>query len=353
MNPGRGREIRMKTVKKKNPTFYMLGWLMERMPLYVVQYFLYSLSTRMLSVVANVFVLWLVLKLLESPGEEKGILWVLAGAVVYFLVTEWYRACFKEKIQRKARERLTVLLQKQVYDRALEAEISDYENPQFYQNFLLATDNTEEQIENFLASLTDFCGCVVSVLLTMGVFCQIDAGALFFVFLSTMLTLCVQKKTRKILIEKKRLQKEHDRVGAYYYHCFYLREFAKELRLSGIAGLLIRYDEKNNEEYLENIDAVNTRLFGLGLLGQAVPEYFLMKFLLCAYLAYQVLVEKRVDIAGFATIFTAVGELAANLEQLAGKAFPGILENEIFIENFRAFLEQIYEKKTGRKGKND
>ena len=69
MNPGRGREIRMKTVKKKNPTFYMLGWLMERMPLYVVQYFLYSLSTRMLSVVANVFGLWLVLKLLESPGE--------------------------------------------------------------------------------------------------------------------------------------------------------------------------------------------------------------------------------------------------------------------------------------------
>ena len=146
MNPGRGREIRMKTVKKKNPTFYMLGWLMERMPLYVVQYFLYSLSTRMLSVVANVFVLWLVLKLLESPGEEKRILWVLAGAVVYFLVTEWYRACFKEKIQQKARERLTVLLQKQVYDRALEAEISDYENPQFYQTFLLATDNTEEQI---------------------------------------------------------------------------------------------------------------------------------------------------------------------------------------------------------------
>ena len=78
-----------------------------------------------------------------------------------------------------------------------------------------------------------------------------------------------------------------------------------------------------------------------------------MKFLLCAYLAYQVLVEKRVDIAGFSTIFTAVGELAANLEQLAGKAFPGILENEIFIENFRAFLEQTYEKKTGRKGKND
>ena len=116
---------------------------------------------------------------------------------------------------------------------------------------------------------------------------------------------------------------------------------------------MIRYDEKNNEEYLENIDAVNTRLFGLGLLGQAVPEYFLMKFLLCAYLAYQVLVEKRVDIAGFSTIFTAVGELAANLEQLAGKAFPGILENEIFIENFRAFLEQTYEKKTGRKGKND
>lgn len=70
------------------------------------------------------------------------------------------------------------------------------------------------------------------------------------------------------MIEKKRLQKEHDRVGAYYYHCFYLREFAKELRLSGIAGLLIRYDEKNNEEYLESIDAANTRLFGLGFWGR-------------------------------------------------------------------------------------
>lgn len=324
--------------KRSHHTFYMLRWLFSRTPLYVLQYFCYALCTQLISVVANVLMLKHILEIIISDVNKIRILYVVAAFCVYILVTEWYRSYFKEQIQKKNQEKLAVILQKEVYDKAKAIDMIVYEKPDFYRQFLLATDDVENQIDKFLASLANFFAGCCNVIMTGAIFLSIDAGVLLAAIGITLITIALDKPIIKWKTNKKVIQKEHTKKELYYYNCFYLKEYSKELRISRLSELLIDYDGKNCDKYLEEVKKPNRSLFGYGFLQQVISEQLLMNFLLCGYLAYKVLVIRTMDIAGFTAVFTGSNELVGGLINISSY-LSEIRENEIFIRHFRMFYE--------------
>ena len=112
----------------KRNTIFMFCWIARRMPCYTMQYFLYAMLTQLSMFIGNVLLLKTMTEIIISRENGIRAVYVMAVYVVYCVSSNLYRAYFKECGQKKAKERMSALLHKEIYDRAVKVDLADYDN---------------------------------------------------------------------------------------------------------------------------------------------------------------------------------------------------------------------------------
>ena len=323
----------------KRNTIFMFCWIARRMPGYVMQYFLYAILTQLSMFLGNVLLLKIMTEIILSRENRMRAVSVMAAFAVYCIGANIYRAYFREYGQKRAKERMGALLHREIYDRAVKVDLADYDNKEFYQAFLLATDDAENQIDRFLNAVTEFISCACNVALTSAVFFSIDGGVLLFAVSAAAVTLLPHRHILRLKRGRKEKEKSYERKRQYFFHCFYLKDYLKEIQTGGMEGLLLEYDGENNRDYLHAVEKENRGLAGLNIVQNVLPEHVIMNFGLCGYLLYKVFIAGTVTAAGFIAAFNGINVLVSGLYRMLGYCVGQIKENEIFIRNFRSFLD--------------
>ena len=241
--------------------------------------------------------------------------------------------------QYKYKPRLYRALKEQMFQKASEIDLSCYDNPDYYNDFVLSVSESEAAIDRFL-NLLNMAVQAITVLFTTGVFyLMTDPTGIIFVFVSFILRFIVSKKLNKVNYANRLKINPHIRKRDYVSRVFYLKDFAKELRLHPNAGLQL---EKEFEEADDNIISEHKKVGPKRTLLYFLKDYgvsdFLIDGLYITYLVYKAAVLHSICYSDAVILFNRTGSLRGSMSRFADLG-PAAHENSMFVDKIRSFLK--------------
>ena len=243
----------------------------------------------------------------------------------------------------RAKPKLYKALKEQMYQKAAELDLSCYDDPKYYNDFVLAVAEAESSIDRFLAMCNRIMQAL-TILFTTGVFYLLtNATGILFVLASFILRFLISRVLNKLNYRVRLTVNPLERKRNYVSRVFYLNDYAKELRLHPAVG------DQLEEEFAEANDAICEEQKKVGakrtLLGFArnyLASDFIMDGLYITYLVYQAAVLHTIPYSDAVVLFNRTGSLRRSFADLAD-IFPQAQENSLYVDKIRAFLE--YEPK--------
>ena len=240
--------------------------------------------------------------------------------------------------QYKYKPRLYRALKEQMFKKASEIDLYCYDDPAYYNDFVLSVSESEAAIDRFL-ELLNMTVQALTVLFTTGIFyLMTDPVGIVFVFVSFIMRFVVSKKLNKVNYSNRLAINPHMRKRDYISRVFYLKDFAKELRLHPNAGSQL---EKEFAQADDAIIAEHKKVAAKRVCLQFLKDYgvgdFLIDGLYITYLVYKAAVLHTVNYSDAVILFNRTGSLRGSMSRFADLG-PKAHENSMFIDKIRSFL---------------
>lgn len=270
---------------------------------------------------------------------------VIALILVASTVFSWL---FREFYWNNERERLYYKLNQKLYKKAKELDLESYDNPEFYNNFILTIESSSGNIQNLLGLVRMYIGHIVSFITIASVLFTIDPWCLVIIMSVICIFLPISKRVGTLMMERRIENAKFHRRSDYFQRVFYLQDYAKEVRMNNISPLLIdRYNDaaddviNNQKKYFTKISILNCiQTLGVQQLG------FL--FLLPLYLGYCVLVKETLTPGDFVATFNGAHSVAMSFQFLTIWALARFSEQGKMIDKYREFLNADFNIKDGK-----
>ena len=240
--------------------------------------------------------------------------------------------------QYKYKPRLYRALKEQMFKKASEIDLYCYDDPAYYNDFVLSVSQSEAAIDRFL-ELLNMAMQAITVLFTTGIFyLMTDPTGIVFVFVSFILRFVVSKKLNKVNYDNRIAINPLMRKRDYVSRVFYLKDFAKELRLHPNAGTQLEQEfaEANDNIMIEHKKIAAKRVWFQFLKDYGVGD-FLIDGLYITYLVYKAAVLHSVTYSDAVILFNRTGSLRGSMSRFADLG-PKAHENSMFVDKIRSFL---------------
>lgn len=243
----------------------------------------------------------------------------------------------------RAKPKLYQALKEQMYWKAKQLDLACYDNPEYYNDFVLAVAESESSIDRFIELLNSIVQSL-TVVVTTGVFyLMTDRVGILFVMASFLLSFFLAKKLNKINYEVRLKVNPWERKRNYASRVFYLNDYAKELRLNPEVSELLKQEFiEANDEIEKEQRKISPKRVGFRFLRYYCAGDFITDGLYVAYLIFQAAVLHTIDYSNAVVLFGLTGSLRSGLRGLAEIA-PKANENSLYVDKIRAFL--AYEPK--------
>lgn len=343
-----------KTKEKKNHStfsniFFFIGLLFKISPTLVIGEFIMgivtTLPTRLVSVVGLKYIIDVV-----TEGENlERIFYAVAAIAVLLIGSKVFAWIFQEFFWNVAREKVYYGLNKILYEKARQLDLESYDNPEFYNSFILTIESSSDNITNLLGLVRNYVGNLISFFTIAGVMLTIDPVCLVIILAFIGVFLPLSNKRGDLQMARRKDNTEYHRRSDYFQRIFYLQDYAKEVRMNDIHPLLMaRYNDaaddviNNQKKYWKKISAVS-------FIQEAGIQVCGFMFVLPLYLGYCVLVKKSLGAGDFIAAFNGASSIAMSINFLTVWAVAIFSERGKMIEKYREFLKSDFKIKDGEK----
>lgn len=328
---------------------FFIKLLFSVSPLLVIGEFIWGilliLPERLISVLGVKYVIDVV-----TSGEKLyRIFWavgVIAGVIVLSYTISWL---FREFFWNTEREKVYYRLNKKLYEKAKSLDLESYDNPEFYNNFILTIESSSDNIQNLLGLVRNYVGNVVSLITISSVLLTIDPLCLVIILAVIVIFMPLSRYIGDLQMNRRIDNTKFHRRADYFQRIFYLQDYAKEVRMNNIKPILMeRYNDSaddiiaNQKKYWGKI----TRLYCFQEIGVQVLGFM---FILPLYLGYLVMVKKSISAGDFVATFNGAYSIAMSINFLTVWALARFEERAKMIEKYREFLKADFKIKDGEK----
>lgn len=246
---------------------------------------------------------------------------------------------FIHSLTLRSRPRLYQALKEQLYDKAAEIDLACYDDPKYYNEFVLAVAEAETVIDRFLTMLNSLVQNV-TILFTTGLFFLLtDAVGILFVLASFVLSFFLLRILNKLNYEVRLKVNPWERRRNYAGRVFYLNDYAKELRLYPEVGDILEKDfAEANDQMLKEQKKVAGKRTGLIFAQGYCAGDFILDGLYITYLIFQAMVLHVIHYSDAVVLFNRTGSLRRGMRGFA-ELVPQAGENSLYIDKIREFLD--------------
>lgn len=282
-----------------------------------------------------------------SSGRQVFSIVAVIGLVLF--ATALANALFREFYWNVAREKAYRGLNRTLYEKAKELDLENYDNPMFYNNFILTIESSSDNIQNILGLVQNYFGEVISLLTIGSIIFTIDPVCLLIIAVIVVIFTPISRKIGEMQMMRREDNNRLHRKADYFARVFYLQDYVKEVRMNGIMPLLMkRYNEAaqevcdNQKKYVRKIDiAYFIQETGVQIIG--------FMLLLPFYLGYCVLERHTLSAGDFIASFNGAFSIAASFSFLTVAAVRNFSERAKMIEKYREFLKTETKIKDGER----
>lgn len=260
---------------------------------------------------------------------------IISSAIIFKLAFGAFNGHY---IVLKGKEKLHKNMQLELFQKAKDIDLSCYDNPEFYNEFVWSISEANNRVDEAIDSLARLCSGVSIIITTSTFFILLNKVGLIFVVITFVLTLVTNLKLSKLKYEMDVELKPLQRKRSYINRVFYLNNYAKEIRLNNITHKLHKDFDKTNEEILKTIKKRSRKQVLLGFLSGYVFNSFILDGLYVIYLLFIGLVKKAMSYGSILALFNASWGLKSNLQRISD-LFPMFQKNSLYVEKMRSFLD--------------
>ncbi|WP_251208896.1 ABC transporter ATP-binding protein [Acetatifactor aquisgranensis] len=278
------------------------------------------------------------LNAVENGAPFSQVALLTLGVFLAYLVHQLVDSVYYQWAFERLKPILTFQLRRQIYEKAKSMDLSCYDDPEFYNDFVLSTTQADQCIERFMNDGRDFVSTLTVCILYFSYLLSMDTAGLILALACSLLRLWAGKAyfrlQEKARLEKLPLERERD----YQHRLFYLHDYAKELRLHPEMSRLALGDfDRCNAR----MNAVNRkygpRLCFLGFVQAYLPKYFMLYAVYLPFLLYRAMIRQSISLSLVVILLAAVRRMIGRSGDLV-KCIPGFAYNGAFIEKIRRFL---------------
>ncbi len=319
--------------------FYLMRVMFKISPMLVigeiVMHILCTLPGRLVSVIGIKFVIDEV----TGGGDPKTIILGISLILGILIFGDVINAVFFELFVHKEREKLDLGLQSMLYKKAAALDLAKYDNPEYYADFILAVENSSDNIRYMLGVMKGYIEEILSFILIGSLLFTIDPVALAIVLVSSFVFIPVGKYTGKLMVERREKITEAHRVGDYFARVFYLQDYAGEIRTSGIYKLLAKRFDKSADNVISTQKKYVKKLDVLFFLQESTIYVVGYTLVLTLYIGYRTLVTNDMTVGDFVATFNGAISLGGGILYLTVYSIRQFTERSKMIDKYRKFLK--------------
>ena len=337
-----------KTNSLKN-YIYMLKFIFKHTPFMVFGYLFFDVLANLPWTLSNVILLKYIIDVVAEGKDFYRVAVALAIFVVFVVVTNLCTTLFYEVSMPKQKEKLYFAIYKTIYEKAAKMDYEAYDNPEYYNDLVLAMNAMNERAYAVLSNTQDILTNIIGVLTIGAVIVTIDLVCLIFVAVCVAIMTPIGRLIAKVNVERTEAMTPFDRKNLYFSRVFYLQDYAKELRLSGAGKMIETRYNKNIFDRIKNISPYLTKQWKLYFCQESLPMTILIYLGITLLMGYKALVTKEVSMGDFAATFNGAASISNSVFAITSQFAINIRENGLYVEKFRRFMNSKEKMASGTK----
>lgn len=257
------------------------------------------------------------------------------GMVFTVVVGDFLTARELPKVRRKVKMTL--------YEKARELDLQCYDDPEYYNELVLAISEADKQIDRCVTFLQNTASGITVFICTGIYFFTKDKFSILFAVVSFVMTFCFNQIYNKLSYEIRIKRNPFERKRDYVKRVFYMSDYAKELRLNPeVSELLFDDFEKANEDVYKVEKAYAKRRFWISFLRRYISNDFFSDVLYISYLVFKAAVQHSLSYSSVAILYNSFGSMKRSMS-IFTDVYPYAAETSLYVQKIRDFLD--YESK--------
>lgn len=303
-----------------------------------------NLPSKLISVIGIKYIIDTVSEGKEMNRVYKAV-FIIAGVLILSNVLS---LLYREFYWNMAKERLYYRLNSTLYEKAHSLDLQNYDDPDFYNNFILTIESSSENIQGLLGMVQNYIGNVISLIAVSSVIFVIDPVCLLIIFASIIIFMPLSTKIGRLQMERRIDNTKFHRRSDYFQRIFYLQDYAKEVRMNNIRPLLMERYNDAADDVIANQDKYWKKIASCYAVQQVGVQALGFMFVLPMYLGYCVCVKETLSAGDFVATFNGAYSIAMSLNFLTVWASAVFSERAKMIEKYRGFLKSDFKIKDGK-----
>ncbi|MCR5502364.1 MAG: ABC transporter ATP-binding protein/permease [Lachnospiraceae bacterium] len=253
--------------------------------------------------------------------------------------TVWVGDYVREKEGPKVRRKIKLML----YDKAKQLDLECYDNPEYYNEMVLAIAEVDKQIERCIQFLSNLFAGLATFITTGIYFVKKDGPSILFAVASFLLTFVFMQAYNRLSYKIRIDRNPCERKREYVKRVFYLPDCAKEMRLNPDVGKILYRDfDEANEEIIRIEKRNGKKHFLFGFVSNYIGNDFFCDVIYIGYLVLKATVWGALSYSSVAILYNSFGRMKRGLRVFT-ETYPFACESSLYIQRIRGFLE--YETK--------
>ena len=328
---------------------YMLKFIFKHTPFMAFGYLFFDVLANLPWTLSNVVLLKYIIDVATEGRDYYRVVVALGLFVVFVVITNLLTTLFYEISMPKQKEKLYFAVYKTIYQKAAKMDYEAYDNPEFYNDLVLAMNSMNSRAYSVLADIQEVLTNVISVLTIGAVIVSIDPICLLFVMVCVGIMTPIGRLIAKVNVERTEAMTPLDRKNLYFSRVFYLQDYAKELRLSRAGEMVERRYNQNIFDRIKTISPYLAKQWKLYFCQESLPMTLLIYLGITLLMGYKALVTKEVTMGDFAATFNGATSISTSVFALTSHIAINVRENGLYVEKFRRFMNAKEKMVSGTK----
>lgn len=323
--------------------WFLIKLCFSASPIYIISITLDSIRNQVSIFFEHTYGIGFVLEAAEFhyPFRRVAVfLLILAGCITLGMVfTVLTNNLWVAKGLPKVRRKVKMIL----YEKAKELDLECYDNPEYYNELILAISEADKQIDRCVTFLQNTASGI-TVFISAGIYFLLkDKSSILFAFVSFLMAFVFNQIYNKLSYKVRIKRNPLERKREYIKRVFYLNDYAKEIRLNPeVSDILFTELEQANEDIYRVEKAYANRRFLLGFLRRYVSNDFFSDVLYISYLSFKAAVLGTLSYSSVAILYNSFGRLKRGMRVFTD-IYPYASETSLYVRKIRDFLD--YEAK--------
>lgn len=323
----------MNTLKNIN---FILKFVFKTKPFYII-YILICTILQSFNSIISIFIVPLIINMIETKTEFKYIFILLISIFIYRMVVDSFINFTSSNYALKTEIDLKKSIQQQLFEKAINMDLEKYDNPEFYNDFIIINSEMDNVLTNILSNFRTIIYSCITTLGSVAIILNLDLFCLIFVVISLSLSYLLSLKGNKMVFNRRMETRVTDRKVSYINRIFYFKEYATDIRLTSIYNKFIK-DYKQCIDEIKEVDIkYGLKFMFLNFFNQFFLNTLMYNGFLTIYLVYNVLVLQSITVAGFFGIYNAINYINSDFWNLI-MLFPQFKQYEGYIEKYKTFI---------------